>query len=87
MEAFVQQERVAPAAYLPPTTFDNSGKSRNEKLEKRTPVSDKHIDRARNHIDCTIKARTQNSTALANERLQVSYSFFMYFPYCILAGC
>lgn len=54
MEAFVQQEQVVPVAYLPPTTFDNSGKSRNEKLEKRTPVSDKHINRARNHIDCTI---------------------------------
>lgn len=55
MEAFVQQEQVVPAAYLPPTTFDNSGKTSNEKLEKRlTPVSDKHINRARTHIDCTI---------------------------------
>lgn len=43
MEAFVQQEQVVPAAYLPPKTFDNSGKTSNEKLEKRlTAVSDKH---------------------------------------------
>lgn len=43
MEAFVQQEQVVPAAYLSPTTFDNSGNTSNEKLEKRlTAVSDKH---------------------------------------------